>query len=162
MQGLADWALWSIEGRDSVHGVSLPPMLRCALHNHVLFRLLLITGSRQFHFHCTSVRHDQMSIIHERCVGWMEKSVLWYQLWDRKTLLTFQLNATECDWMLSLHQGESHLDEDWSIHSKFSAKFSDLKVGIREQFSYPFMQESTEKQPLWCIGYASYALKQVS
>ena len=70
----------------------------------------------------------------------MEKRVLWYQVWDQITLLTFQLNAKV---IITLHQSSS-LPPWWRLkHSvKISPRFSDLKVGIRE-LSFSFSRYPT-------------------
>ena len=56
-------------------------------------------------------------------------TVLWYQLWDRKTLQTFQRNVSvfvraEC---FSLHQ-DLCPDENWSIHLKCRQDFPISKL----------------------------------
>ena len=70
----------------------------------------------------------------------MEKRVLWYQVWDQITSLTFQLNAKV---IITLHQSSS-LPPWWRLkHSvKISPRFSDLKVGIRE-LSFSFSRYPT-------------------
>ena len=64
----------------------------------------------------------------------LKKRVLWYQLWDWKTLPKLRLNASV------FIRAKEHSVET-------SARFSNLKVGIGE-LSFPFVQEPTEKQPL--------------
>jgi len=62
--------------------------------------------------------------------AWTEKRVLWYQLCNQKTLPTFRLNALLPWWRLK--------------HSvEISARFSNLKVGIRELSSSRWQKPGT-------------------